>query len=244
LPHAWWEHEFCAETRPLHDGSASGLRAIDAQEPVNLSHDQSRRLGLRFFKFYNARVHEALEGIIVGTRVGIMLNGRRQYGNVLTINSTNASVELDGNGAKVVSVRSELLLRRRTRLSPTLKKKWVRELGILGGPAAVASAYSAWVKDLEKLLIVARNKGAVLASLARSEKINRDNVKAVCNELRIPGPIAASALFYDHFFHNQAGDDILFKRQRGKAEVYVWKDMATRRRFQVPEPLSPTGMLD
>jgi hypothetical protein len=211
---------------------------------VNLSHDQSRRLGLRFFKFYNARVREALEGIVVGTRVSIMTNGRRQYGTVLTINSTRATVELDGSGAKVVNVRSELLLRRRTRLSPTTKKKWVRELGILGGPAAVASAYSAWVKDLEKLLIVARNKGAVLAGLARSEKINRDNVKAVCDELRIPGPIVASALLYDHLFKNQAGDDSLFKRQRGKAEIYEWRDLATRRRFEVPEPPTLTGMLD
>jgi hypothetical protein len=210
---------------------------------VNLSHDQSRRLGLRFFKFYNARVREALEGIVVGTRVSIMTNGRRQYGTVLTINSTRATVELDGS-AMFVNVRSELLLRRRTRLSPTTKKKWVRELGILGGPAAVASAYSAWVKDLEKLLIVARNKGAVLAGLARSEKINRDNVKAVCDELRIPGPIVASALLYDHFFKKQAGDDSLFKRQRGKAEIYEWRDPATRRRFEVPEPPTPTGMLD
>lgn len=210
---------------------------------MNLSHDQSRRLGLRFFKFYNARVREALEGIVVGTRVSIMTNGRRQYGTVLTINSTRATVELDGS-AMFVNVRSELLLRRRTRLSPTTKKKWVRELGILGGPAAVASAYSAWVKDLEKLLIVARNKGAVLAGLARSEKINRDNVKAVCDELRIPGPIVASALLYDHFFKKQAGDDSLFKRQRGKAEIYEWRDPATRRRFEVPEPPTPTGMLD
>jgi hypothetical protein len=210
---------------------------------VNLSHDQSRRLGLRFFKFYNARVREALEGIVVGTRVSIMTNGRRQYGTVLTINSTRATVELDGS-AMFVNVRSELLLRRRTRLSPTTKKKWVRELGILGGPAAVASAYSAWVKDLEKLLIIARNKGAVLAGLARSEKINRDNVKAVCDELRIPGPIVASALLYDHFFKKQAGDDSLFKRQRGKAEIYEWRDPATRRRFEVPEPPTPTGMLD
>jgi hypothetical protein len=210
---------------------------------VNISPDQSRRLGLRFFKFYNARVREALEGIVVGTRVSIMTNGRRQYGTVLTINSTRATVELDGS-AMFVNVRSELLLRRRTRLSPTTKKKWVRELGILGGPAAVASAYSAWVKDLEKLLIVARNKGAVLAGLARSEKINRDNVKAVCDELRIPGPIVASALLYDHFFKKQAGDDSLFKRQRGKAEIYEWRDPATRRRFEVPEPPTPTGMLD
>ena len=210
---------------------------------MNLSHDQSRRLGLRFFKFYNARVREALEGIVVGTRVSIMTNGRRQYGTVLTINSTRATVELDGS-SMFVNVRSELLLRRRTRLSPTTKKKWVRELGILGGPAAVASAYSAWVKDLEKLLILARNKGAVLAGLARSEKINRDNVKAVCDELRIPGPIVASALLYDHFFKKQTGDDSLFKRQRGKAEIYEWRDPATRRRFEVPEPPTPTGMLD
>jgi hypothetical protein len=210
---------------------------------VNISPDQSRRLGLRFFKFYNARVREALEGIVVGTRVSIMTNGRRQYGTVLTINSTRATVELDGSD-KLVNVRSELLLRRRTRLSPTTKKKWVRELGILGGPAAVASAYSAWVKDLEKLLTIARNKGAVLAGLARSEKINRDNVKAVCDELRIPGPIVASALLYDHFFKKQAGDDSLFKRQRGKAEIYEWRDPATRRRFEVPEPPTPTGMLD
>jgi hypothetical protein len=211
---------------------------------VNLSHYQIRWLGRRFFKFYNARVHEALEGIIVGTRVGIMTNGRRQYGKVLTFNSTSASVELDGCGAKVVNVRSELLLRRRTRLSPTTKNKWVRELGILGGPAAVASAYSAWVKDLEKLLVVARNKGAVLAGLARCEKINRDNVKAVCDELRIPGPIVASALLYDHSFKKQPDVDSLFKRQRGKAEIYIWKDLATRRRFEVPEPPSLTGMVD
>jgi hypothetical protein len=106
--------EHVGTTRPLRD-------AVDAGEHVNISNNQARQLGHLFENQYQTRLSERLDNLIPGTRVSVKLDGRRQYGSLVSIDGATGLVKLDGRGAEVVTTPLEKLLRRRTRLSRSLK---------------------------------------------------------------------------------------------------------------------------
>jgi hypothetical protein len=213
-------------TRPLRD-------AVDAGEHVNLSHDQARQLGLLFFNQYQTRLSERLDNLIPGTRVSVKLDGRRQYGSLESTDGATGLVKLDGRGAEVVTTLLDKLLRRRTRLSRSLKKRWTRELNIMGGPSAIARAYRKWVKELKSLLIVVQHKSTVLALLARDhEVITLSVVRDVCGALDgITEPGRTSAILLESYIKTSE-PEVIFYRRRGRYDSYAWADGARERALE------------
>ena len=214
---------------------SSGTRVpVDAGEHVNISNDQARRLNLRFGRQYSTSLTERLEQLNVGMRVSVKPDGCRRYGSLESIVGATATVKLDGRDAEIVETPVEKLLRRRTRLSRSLKRRWARELNVMGGPSAIGRAYRKWVKELKLLLVIVRHKSVVLSQLARDHVvITLAVVRSVCHTIDdIIEPGKVSAILFEKFI-NTSEPEVLFKRRKGRHESYTWRDEATRERARV-----------
>lgn len=219
-------------TRPVRRFSEIPL-AVDAGESFNLSNDQARRLGLRFGKQYSTSLTERLEQLTVEMRVSIKHDGCRRYGSLESIDGATATVKLEGRAAEIVVTPVEKLLRRRNRLSRSLKKRWARELVVMGGPSAIGRAYRTWVKELKPLLVIVRHKSLVLSRLARDhDVITLVTVRTVCGTFDdITEPDKVPAILFKKII-STSEPKVLFKRRRGRHESYTWIDKVTRERVQ------------
>lgn len=209
----------------------------DGGEAVDLSHDQARRLGQRFAKVYSERLQQGLDDLTVGARVSVKVDRRRKYGSLQEITEEGVGhVKLEGRDTEIFKVSLEQLRRRRTRLSRSTKKRWARELCILGGPSAIGRAYRKWTDELRKRLLVVRHQNAVLAQLACDhEHFTLPELITVFRRVSgITNPVDAATILFDRFKDTAPGDSPL-QRRRGRFDSLTWKDDATRDRYRPSE---------
>ena len=166
----------------------------------------------------------------LGARASVQLEGRRRYGTIVSLEDDDVvKVKLDGKG-EVVEEPLQNLLKVRSRLSRSLKRRWARELDVAGGPDAVSRAYKLWVEDLSKHLVVVRYEPRVFAALAAKEAdiINFEDVKDVCDDIRGFPTESASLIFDQIGLEAPAGQRgnaramAKFLRRSGKNPSYQW----------------------
>jgi hypothetical protein len=195
-------------------------------ESVPLSHAQLAQLELLFTQHYVERLAESRRHLGVAARVSVVVGGKRRYGKILSVHGANALIVFDGRDSSPVEHPLDNVILCRERLSRSTKRRWAREVCVLGGTEAVAWAYRKWVVELRQLLLIAQHKHNVLAALVGREVITRATVRDTC--AGIFGPSAANdatALIYNAI----KDDSVLFKRRRGQHESFAWTAEGIRR---------------
>ena len=211
---------------PNHAARPAGV----APEDSHLSHSQAHRAERRFVQFYVDCERAKKYAVRPGARVSVQLGGKRRYGTIDSLEEDDVvKVVLDGTG-EVVDEQLQNLVKVRSQLPRSLKRRWARELDVAGGPDAVSRAYKLWVKDLSEHLVVVRYKTRVFAALAAKEAgiIKFGDVKDVCDDIR-GFPTDSANLIFDQIGleaptgqSSKARETANFTRRSGRNPSYQW----------------------